>query len=352
MNDNKNIKPTNIVLSIIIPCYNVSPYIDRCLHSIFNQYFRKDTLQVLLINDASTDDTYNKLLHWEQLYPNQILLFNNEHNMRQGTSRNIGIHYATGKYIGFVDADDWIEPNMYEKLITIAEYANCDIVSCNLTHSQNKNSSSATQEHDIVYYMFDDNNRSDFIASETLNTYVVTKVYRRSFILENSIFFPQEVIFEDHFFIEMLKVYLSSVAILEDELYHYCATPNSTVRCHNSAAHFDIIKTSKYLWAECTSRGLFQKPFGSALEYRLIYYYWFVGSKMLVVFHNPIPYDTLIQIKSDIIEMIPDFRENIYLTDYFVPQPLTSILTKILSLPLSKSEFIQLIDKIKKINLF
>lgn len=89
-------------------------------------------MQIILVNDASTDNTLEKLLLWETRYSDNILVITYEQNLRQGGARNIGLNYATGDYIGFVDSDDWIEPDMYEVLVEKMFEGVYDVVNCQL----------------------------------------------------------------------------------------------------------------------------------------------------------------------------------------------------------------------------
>lgn len=115
-------------ISVIIPCYNVENYIDRCVKSLINQSIGVENLELIFVNDASTDGTLTKLQNWEQTYPENIMVITYEENLRQGGARNVGLQYATGEYIGFVDSDDWIEPDMYELLYSIAKQKDFDQV--------------------------------------------------------------------------------------------------------------------------------------------------------------------------------------------------------------------------------
>ena len=115
-------------ISIIIPCYNVEKYIDKCMNSILNQTIGIENLEIILVDDKSTDNTVERLKQYEVAYPEQIMLILCEKNGRQGTARNIGMSYATGEYISFVDSDDWIRKDMYEILMTLIEETNADIV--------------------------------------------------------------------------------------------------------------------------------------------------------------------------------------------------------------------------------
>ena len=78
-------------ISVIIPCYNVERWVDRCLTSIIRQTTGINELEIICIDDASTDNTWEHLQEWEQRYPENILLIRQEVNRRQGTARNIGL---------------------------------------------------------------------------------------------------------------------------------------------------------------------------------------------------------------------------------------------------------------------
>ena len=103
-------------ISVIIPCYNVESYIDRCLTSITSQTIDLSLLEIICIDDASTDNTWSKLQAWETTYPENIMIIHCDENGRQGTARNIGLQYASAPWIAYIDSDDWIELDYFEKL--------------------------------------------------------------------------------------------------------------------------------------------------------------------------------------------------------------------------------------------
>lgn len=107
-------------ISVIIPCYNVEKEIDRCIQSLVDQTILLSQMELIFVDDASEDATMEKLSKWEEQYPESILVIHCEENGKQGTARNIGMQYATGEYIGFVDSDDYVEPEMYQKMCRIA----------------------------------------------------------------------------------------------------------------------------------------------------------------------------------------------------------------------------------------
>jgi len=95
---------------------------------LVNQTIGIEHLQIILVNDASTDMTYEHMLKWEKKYPDSIMVVTYEENLRQGGARNVGMQYASAGYIGFVDSDDWVELDMYELLYDIISKEDYDVV--------------------------------------------------------------------------------------------------------------------------------------------------------------------------------------------------------------------------------
>ncbi len=117
-------------ISVIIPCYNVVSYIDRCLSSVMEQSIGLENVEVICVDDASVDNTVEKLLVWEQTYPDSIIVVKSGKNGRQGTARNIGLTYASGDWVAFIDSDDWIEPDYLERLYEKADIKALDMGCC------------------------------------------------------------------------------------------------------------------------------------------------------------------------------------------------------------------------------
>lgn len=120
------------LVSIIIPVFNTGKYLQECIDSVINQTYKN--IEIILIDDASTDQkTIEILAQYKQKYPNIILKINKE-NKGQSTSRNIAVNLATGKYITFLDSDDYIEKDYIETLILAKKQTNADLVICNLAN--------------------------------------------------------------------------------------------------------------------------------------------------------------------------------------------------------------------------
>ena len=113
-------------VSIIIPVFNAEKYLTRCLQSCLMQTL--DNVEIIVIDDASTDDSPSIINNYANGYPNKVIPIYFNQNKKQGVARNYGIKMARGDYVFFVDADDWIEPNTCYELFFAAKSADADMV--------------------------------------------------------------------------------------------------------------------------------------------------------------------------------------------------------------------------------
>ncbi|PXX48929.1 glycosyltransferase involved in cell wall biosynthesis [Hungatella effluvii] len=117
-------------VSIIVPVYNVEKYIAVCLSSLIVQTI--DSYEVIIVDDGSTDGSASIIKKYVDEYP-QLIKFYEKENGGLGSARNLGLQYASGEYIGFVDSDDWIDPKMYATMYEMANKENLDCVVCDFT---------------------------------------------------------------------------------------------------------------------------------------------------------------------------------------------------------------------------
>lgn len=115
-------------VSVIMPVYNSEPTLVDSLSSLVNQTL--SDMELILVNDCSTDGSFNILSDCESQFSDKVLLINLDENHGAGGARNIGLSYASGDYIGFMDSDDIATPDMFEKMYTKAISGNYDIVDC------------------------------------------------------------------------------------------------------------------------------------------------------------------------------------------------------------------------------
>lgn len=117
-------------VSVIVPCHNAAKWLPQCFLSLVQQSIGIDGLELIFVDDASDDEgaTWALLEEFERVYPESIMIIHLEENLRQGGARNVALGYATGEYLAFVDADDFVEKDFLEKVYRRAVESDADIV--------------------------------------------------------------------------------------------------------------------------------------------------------------------------------------------------------------------------------
>lgn len=117
-------------LSIIVPVYNMAAdgKLEYCLNSLVSQTI--EDYEIIAVDDCSTDCSFEILQKYAADYPEKFRAIHSEVNQKQGGAKNIGMEAARGEWIGFIDSDDWITPDFYERLIGKGEETGADMVGC------------------------------------------------------------------------------------------------------------------------------------------------------------------------------------------------------------------------------
>lgn len=209
------------LVSVIVPVYNAEQFLARCLNSVLNQSYEK--LEVILINDGSTDNS-QKICEEFAEKDVRVKLINQE-NSGPSVARNKGIDLANGKYISFVDADDYLEKNMIEKMINYIEQ-DVELVISGYNRIFKKDDVNEIQEinyYHIINMTFDDFlQRFDVLFKDYYINYLWNKLYLNEIIKTNNINFNKSINWgEDLIFnIEYLN-YCNEISIISNSLYNY-----------------------------------------------------------------------------------------------------------------------------------
>lgn len=174
------------MISIIVPVYNVEPYLRKCLDSILGQTHRD--LEILIIDDGSTDGS-GKICD-EYRYDERVRVFHTE-NRGLSAARNLGLDSASGDWIGFVDSDDWIEPDMYEVLIRKGEETGADVVECGC----HADYTTTSYEHSAIQRTVCGIDAVEALIKGEIRTQVWNKIWRST--LFTDVRFPEGRSFED-----------------------------------------------------------------------------------------------------------------------------------------------------------
>lgn len=213
----------DVKVSIIIPSFNTEKYISQCLDSVINQTLKD--IEIICVDNLSTDNTLNILREYAKK-DKRIKIISNE-NKGAAASRNVGIENACGEYIGFVDSDDYIHFEMFEKLYDNAKSKNLDMCMCKISTFED---GTDDLNDDIWYFalncfnqlekdVFNHKDTKEFIGEISVTVY--NKIYRRTMIEKNHIRFPMNLVFEDEVFFYDTYLHSQRVSVLPYNLYFY-----------------------------------------------------------------------------------------------------------------------------------
>ncbi len=302
-------------VSVIIPCYNAGKYIDRCMKCLENQTIGFENLQVIFVNDGSKDATLGKLMLYEQKYPNQIILINFDANCGQGMAKNTGLKYATAEYIAFLDVDDEIADTFYEKLYGIISTGNYDWVSAKFVHilpEERPDFREPEYKNDIEFHCPEDESLLFTEYDRDMHNgqfgILPARIFRKSLIVENQIYFPEGLMYEDNYWGAKCNIFSKHVYILDEVLYCYYRNRNSVVSSGNAAYHLDRMKIEEMVVDLCKENNLFERYYTQIEERFLEFYY--CGTWFAVFFKmNTIP-DILPVMRKKIYKLFPDYKKN------------------------------------------
>ena len=220
-----NEKTKDFTISVIIPAYNVEKYVERCVESVIDQDV--ENIEIICIDDCSTDRTLDILKSLQQRY-NNIILFENEKNGGLSFSRNRGIKAARGEFILFLDADDWFEPNSLNKLYRYAVERKLDILYFEYVQDYESEADRELYEQGYVksvqkeYGVISGQERFVKVFHELpYNVMSVLGLYRKQFLLEKEVFFYDGIFHEDELFYPTVLLNADRTDHVNEYVYHY-----------------------------------------------------------------------------------------------------------------------------------
>ena len=225
-------------VSIIIPVYNVAPYIERCLQSIIDQTYHD--FDCIIIDDRGTDGSMLIVEQFVQIYNGDIRFSIIRHQQNEGisASRNTGMKAATGDYLFFIDSDDAITPDCIEILARLArQYPDADFVQGNIITGTSQLMEGDIDE-DVPEYC---NNRKvleDIILVKTHRT-AWNRLIKRTFLIDNSLFFPVGILMEDHYWLYFVSKHVHAATFTHRGTYYYYNNGGSLI---NSPSKASLIK--------------------------------------------------------------------------------------------------------------
>jgi len=228
-------------ISVIIPVYNVEPYLRQCLDSVVNQSLKE--LEIICVNDGSTDGSLTILQEYAAADARVIII--DKKNGGQGLARNIAIQQATGEYLGFVDSDDWIDTEMYQELYNAAKKFDSDVTLCEFQHYN---------QEEKVFLRPDwikipvDQKFNDTVFSWTdiaevgflINSSPWNKIFKREFVQRLNIQYAIGVHYQDVLFVFYSLIYAQKINLVRKVLYTYRNSRPGSTTSDIGKRQFDI----------------------------------------------------------------------------------------------------------------
>ena len=293
-------------VSIIVPIYNSEKFLDRCVSSLVNQTLKD--IEIILVSDASPDNSREIMERYAREDSRVVTIYNEENG--HPNPRNAGILVSKADYVGFVDADDWVELDMYEKLYSKTQDGRIDVVISDL---RNVDENNKVLREEIIYTsdMFDGENiKQKIIDNMTVNGgRLFTNIWKKSLIVKNGFFFLEKNNYNDAITcLWYLKA--DSFAKVDKIMYNYYKNTASITNTLNNrkiitdrpVAHVDRMNRAK----EC---GLYNE-YKDVLDYRFYYGYLLHSCLILAVRYTYPQYKEIIELKKGFKTYVPEGIQN------------------------------------------
>lgn len=215
------------LISIIIPVYNVSKYIERCARSLFSQSLKE--MEFIFVDDCTPDNSIQILENVLEAFPirkKQVRIIHHQKNLGLTSARNTGLACASGKYVAHCDSDDWVDSNMYEEMVRMAEQNQSDIVYCDIMMHYKGN---VTEWYKSAHCSLNKiETMRNYIAS--VWTSVVNMVVKKDLYDMHSLESPRHISYcEDYWLSVRLFHFADRIHKLQKPFYHYDRTNETSI---------------------------------------------------------------------------------------------------------------------------
>lgn len=256
-------------LSVIVPVYNMMAdgKLKNCLESLVKQSVTD--MEIIAVDDKSTDDSLALLKQYSKQYGDRFVTIASPENKRQGAAKNLGMKYAKGEWIGFIDSDDWVDKDMFFKLLQKAEETGADVVGCDylLTDTIGKETGDIVENNTMSQTGI----LSDMQYKELLLQpgSMVIKIYKRNLFIDHHILFPEGMFYEDNAIGVLPLLYAERFERVPEPMYFYYQNPNSTVHTVSVERCEDRMRAMEIYKDECVKRGFYNK-FAEEIDYKIL----------------------------------------------------------------------------------
>lgn len=298
-------------VSIVVPVYQARDYIIPCVESLVNQSL--EDIELLFVDDHGTDDSMEAIRHFAEGYSGkkQFHFLETTVNSGPGVARNVGIEAAQGEYVAFVDSDDWLERDFCETLYKAASRRNADLACCDLREDNLRDGSSVDRLNPRVS-SGDFNEKKHRAVLTQFVSYFTTWLYRREFLVQNALRFPETRSSEDSSFLLCCLLSARRIATVEKPLYHH------VLRSRSLSTKVDPMRYRQQLTAFDEMRGYSQRhelydTYQDEIDYLYIKKAVLLAAQTYVA--NELKPDPAVlqELKDTLVRNVPDYAANKYL---------------------------------------
>ena len=308
-------------LSIVVPVYNMAGEgkLDFCLKSLVNQTI--SDYEIIAVDDCSTDNSFEILKSYQDKYPEKFIAIHSEVNHHQGGAKNIGLAVAKGQWLGFIDADDWIVPDYYERLLAKAGETGADMVGCDYCF---------TDEHSFAVGQIVHNNNENQTGVMDKKRYqnllietgsLVVKVYKRELIVgdykagskDKLDIFPEDIFYEDNAVSNTWMLRSRHFEYIQEPLYFYYQHQASTVHSISRKNLEDRMVAGRQILQEAIDNGYLEEYRPEIeFQYTVLFYVNTLFSAMPKKSRLKGCYSFTKALAKEMKDTFPDFQDNKY----------------------------------------
>jgi glycosyltransferase involved in cell wall biosynthesis len=225
-------------VSVIVPVFNTDAYLERCLDTLVFQTLEE--IEIIIVNDGSTDNSQSIIDRYVAQYPEKVIHVLKE-NGGLSDARNVGVGYAAGEYLAFVDSDDWVDLDMYDRLYSRAVQKDADVVSHPMTYSKPGKRNRRYFTSGLDYFGKPVSESPELLSYA--NSFAVNKIFRRSFWNDSDFLFPVGQAFEDSAIVYNILYLANKVEVVNIPFYVYERTREESITNRSDRRVFDILKS-------------------------------------------------------------------------------------------------------------
>lgn len=332
-------------VSVITPCYNSYEYLDKCFESLVNQTIGIENMEIIFVNDASTDNTGEKLNSFEALYPDSVLVIHLDENVKQGGARNVALQYVSGEYLVFIDSDDWVDLTYLETVYNIVKENDVDMLQIPFVHvhgeGENATYTKTPAYWEGLYVMEDTNARKHFLTHQLFNCGAPNKIYRTGMVRKANACFLQGVAYEEPSFVYPLFFYANRIYQLDAKMYFYRLHETSTMTSYitKPGKLYDHPFVQLSVYKQIRSNLEFYSIYKDEIDYYFLFTFYIETLYFSKMGNLYLGYDFFLLMQNTVRNMVPDWAENSYIQT-LLSEPMSEALASV-ACELSEEEFLE-----------